>query len=60
MEKNKKYDKKNHEYHLGGIGAEAAIELRNRKGGAMPPRNTRRNRTRSAQKANAIYENSYS
>lgn len=39
---------------IGRTGPEAAIALRNRKGGAMPAANTRRNRTRTAQRQNAI------
>ena len=39
---------------VGRMGPEAAIALRNRKGGSMPAANTRRNRTRSAQRDRAI------
>lgn len=51
MKKNKKNDIS---ALVGRTGPEAAIALRNRKGGAMPAANTRRNRTRTAQRANAI------
>jgi len=51
MKKNKKIDVA---ALIGRTGPEAAIALRNRKGGAMPAANTRRNRTRTAQRQNAI------